>query len=405
MIKIVKWLVVSTVSFTLILLIATVSLVNFVDPNQFKEPIENLAFKQTGYRLTLKGPLSWRAFPLLSLQLDNVLLQDGSPSRAPVGTAKTIKAECSLRSLYSANLHVILTLQDVALMHDSNEPLKIESIQATVLVHDGIIQMNPFVLHIANSRHTGNLSVNLRGKTPAYSLTHSADNFNINPLLTRLGYKDRLEGLTHLKMALRASGNSPSELKHSLSGTLSVEIINGKLYGLDLPLLLKNVQAKVYNLANALLQRSSTPSTTDADGANWKPTSSLSTYTPFSALKGTATIVNGLLKNPDFSVTHPEYTIQGSGTFSLTHQVIQYQASMRLLSNPYPANDKIGQFLAETPISLSVQGNLSAPSIRPDLNTYTNAAIAYAKKEGIKTVIEKGVHKALDHLLNKLNKE
>ncbi len=625
--KLLKWLFRIIVGLILITLLATIGIVNFVNPNRFKGLIEQEALTLTGHTLRIQGPLSWQWYPLLSLQLEDVSLETPPPLNAKLMSAKTIKAECSPASLLFGKLFINLKLkeailnlqinttgqtnwdtlkthlsnsknnhentnaankqilnniyiedgslifedsqknthyrlshinitansllqsiigtspsfsvqfdldsskkslgkfaltgnmalkpalnqmhiQNIALSHTakngnnsaikgeatisdlSKNPsvrgkletnkidinawlklfdiapnefippavslktsfstlgseltisalqidllkngtlegdmtvnlanpalralklqgnflgkalqfnkIKIDTISGNVLVKNGILTVDPITLHIANSLQKASVQINFQGTVPKYSLTHQADNFEINDLLTLFDKKDKLAGKTSIKLKLTATGNTQQEWQQSLTGDAQFEIANGKYYGIDLMALVKMAQSQVHSLVNAFTHKQSLDTNTilNTEEAKWKP--SPTAYTPFTLAKGTATIMNGLVKNPDFSMVHTDYAITGQGTYNLNNERIDYQTSVLLKNNPDLKNDQIAQFLAQTPLVVNIQGSLDSPSIKPDIKDYTNRAMNYAKTHLMEKVIEQSIHKALDQLL------
>ena len=125
-------------------------------------------------------------------------------------------------------------------------------------------------------------------------------------------------------------------------------------------------------------------------------------YTSFYRLKASLNIENGLANNPDFSITHTEYNVSGKGTINLNNEAIQYHVSILPKNNPYPATDEIAQYLYSTPLPAVITGTLSNPIIRPDLDNYTNQALAYGQKHFVEKLINKTINKALDKALENI---
>ena len=110
------------------------------------------------------------------------------------------------------------------------------------------------------------------------------------------------------------------------------------------------------------------------------------------------------MKNEDLAIVHSEYVINGSGTLNLANETIQYQASVMLKNNPYPASDQIASYLFQTPLPITIQGSIHDPIIRPDLKGYFNSTFKFTQKQVVEKVVDKTIKKALGKML-KLNKE
>ncbi|HEV2524082.1 MAG TPA: AsmA-like C-terminal region-containing protein, partial [Gammaproteobacteria bacterium] len=276
--------------------------------------------------------------------------------------------------------------------------IKIDKIKTAIAAQEGIITFAPIDIHIAKSQQNATLKLDMRGNTPKIYLTQEAHDFEINDLLTLFDKKDKLSGKTRITMNLSATGTDLQALQNSLSGKAAIEINNGKFHGIDLMNLLKNTQSSIHGLIDALTHKLSIDSLSviKSELAKWKTDPNSSAFTPFNSLKATATISNGVIQNPDLAIDQTDYAINGAGTINLRANNVRYQTTLQLKNNPYPASDKAGTFLFQTPLHIQIQGTLDDPKIQPDLSRYTNSALEFAQKELVKKVINKTVEKALD---------
>ena len=74
--KFIKYILISIVSLFIIIVVGLVSLVLFVNPNQFKPVIEKSVFEATGRVLKLDGNISWKIFPNLGINVKDVSLSN-----------------------------------------------------------------------------------------------------------------------------------------------------------------------------------------------------------------------------------------------------------------------------------------------------------------------------------------
>ena len=180
-------------------------------------------------------------------------------------------------------------------------------------------------------------------------------------------------------------------------------MMNGKFIGFDLINLLKNTQVSVESLVSNVAQKLATSLDAIVTGelGKWKSSPTTGAFTPFNSITASATINGGIVKNSDLAVTHPDYSIKGNGTLNLVNDTIQYQASL-LLNKPAVTNNQIANYLLQTPLSVSIQGNINDPSIRPDMKTYLNGAMQIASKEVVKTLINNTLNNAVDQPVGKV---
>lgn len=534
-----------------IIVIAIIGVVNFVNPNQFKDTIEKEVLAKTGLVLAVEGPIQWRWVPMLSLEFNNIAIQNLPPFSGQLLSAKAIQAECQLLPVFLGKIALTVNVKglDLALsrnakgqanwenlnpskanttsaatdttktsflsitlnslkiqegkiaFHDlsknnqyvlnhvnfsvdnlfksligvttplflnfdlasNNDTLasiffntdwalkkekehlnlqkialkfklpdgttnlitgdadiqgfskaaiikanfqgnalqfgniKIDKITTIVAAQEGIINFAPIDIQIAKSQQNATLKLDIRGNTPKIYFTQKASDFEINDLLTRFGKKDKLSGQTHLSMNLSAIGSNLQELQNSLSGKADIEINNGKLHGIDLLHLLKNIQSNLQALSDAMSQnlKSNWMSGVNDELTKWKTDPNSNASTPFNSVKTTAIINNGIINNPDLAINHTEYAITGSGTINPSANTIQYQAHLQLKNNPYPPTNKVGTFLYQTPLLIQIEGRLDDPKIRPDLANYMQQFMRFQSKEAIEKAVNKTVEKAL----------
>ncbi|MDT3282451.1 AsmA family protein [Shewanella scandinavica] len=102
--KFIKWLLALVV--TLILLV-TVYLTVFFDPNDFKPEIVDAVKKQTGRELVITDDLSWTFFPVIGINLGGVSLSnpEGFTPKAMLEVNKAI-AEVALMPLFSQQIEI-----------------------------------------------------------------------------------------------------------------------------------------------------------------------------------------------------------------------------------------------------------------------------------------------------------
>lgn len=108
------------IALIVILAIATIGIVNFVNPNQFKGVIEREVLANTGYTLTVNGPIQWRWYPMLSLEFNNIAIQNLPPFSGQLLSAKTIEAECKLLPVFMGKIALNVRLKGLDLVLTRN---------------------------------------------------------------------------------------------------------------------------------------------------------------------------------------------------------------------------------------------------------------------------------------------
>lgn len=87
------------------------AIVYFVDPNSYKSTIEAKVLAETGHNLSIKGPIGWKLFPTLILELQDIALSNQKPFSNEFFTAKKIHVDLAFSSLFTGKVAVNLKLK------------------------------------------------------------------------------------------------------------------------------------------------------------------------------------------------------------------------------------------------------------------------------------------------------
>ncbi|OCG01350.1 outer membrane assembly protein AsmA [Gilliamella sp. wkB112] len=104
----------------LIITIAIVSLIVFVDPNNFRGFISSTVKDKTGYELTIEGNLRWHIWPQVSILSDSVTLSN-SGAQKPILTADNMRLDVELLPLFSKKLAIKNVFIKSAIINVTNE--------------------------------------------------------------------------------------------------------------------------------------------------------------------------------------------------------------------------------------------------------------------------------------------
>lgn len=110
-----------TLLFIIVLIVAgIVTLVVFVDPNNFRSFISDRVKDKTGYELTIEGDLRWHIWPQISILTDSVRLQDEG-AKKPILTADNMRLDVELFPLFSKKLVVKNVLVKSAVLNITDD--------------------------------------------------------------------------------------------------------------------------------------------------------------------------------------------------------------------------------------------------------------------------------------------
>lgn len=325
---------------------------------------------------------------------------------APWVTLSTFNANLEEMGHFEGQLKLIPSLRVKELVLQGNlsgqefhfASLDLYHLTAILQMKNGVLDCSPIDYKWADGEHQSLLQIDFNSALPRYRLTQNSQNFELDAVLSVMGHPKKIAGRTRLKANFLSEGKTLADIRQNLSGQGDIEVASGKIYGIDLPSLLKHAQGTVRNLIYTTHQKKSTslPQVLNLELNAWqeqaKQSSTLSS--PFNTTQGSFTILQGILTNPDLTVSHLEYTLQGSGTLDLNFDNSKYRVAAHYKDHSLDLRDEVNGFLNSTPMIITLQGDLRDPSIRPDLETY----MQYALKFTHKNVFEKFVDTSLDKL-------
>ena len=116
------------------------------------------------------------------------------------------------------------------------EQTVLTSVHTNVSLNHGVIQLNPLTAQIYGGQESGSITVDTRPNPMTYAVNTKLTNVDANQLLSSVStVKDTLYGTlaatTNVTFATPESG----EIVQTLSGTVTMNLVNGKIMKLDLP--------------------------------------------------------------------------------------------------------------------------------------------------------------------------
>jgi len=115
-----KILVSFIISSIIALSVAMALVIHYVDPDQFKTPIQDAVLQRTGYELQLQGPLRWKWYPMLSLEIKKLRLDNQAPFSGALVSADTLKVDVSLWSLLTGRVVLDFDMEGATLVLERN---------------------------------------------------------------------------------------------------------------------------------------------------------------------------------------------------------------------------------------------------------------------------------------------
>ncbi|MCW8994831.1 MAG: AsmA family protein [Psychromonas sp.] len=268
--------------------------------------------------------------------------------------------------------------------------LKIGEITTNIEINQGKAQVKPLSAQLYQGLLTLNASLEALKGTNSYQINSRLEGVKIYPLLVDAAKVDLLSGTTAFSFSGSGKGLTASKIKSGLTGSGYFKLVDGELYGINIPQELRILKAKL----------TGKPAPTEA---NIKKTD-------FASLTGDFSIKNGLVDNNKLLMLSPVMRLDGTGLADILKESLNYKLSITPLSK----SDEQTEFkdLSGISIPLLIDGPFSAPKFHLDSKTalkkqFEEKAKAKLEKERQK-LQEKSQQKLQDEgkkLENKLQKE
>jgi len=238
--------------------------------------------------------------------------------------------------------------------------LKVSNIRSSdislkVKANKGHLVLDPISANLYDGSFNGAVDVNGSRKPPTVAVTQTLTGVSLAPLIEDAAEIDQISGTATIKARLSTQGNRENELIRNLDGNMGFNIADGTLKGINID-------------RSACLARQGIKLVSGDDKS--EETCPPDGPTKFSAFQATATITRGVLQSNDLFIEQLRSDptkfmhIKGAGKVDLNQQKIDYRVTAarvkKLADNSYQTRG--------TAIPVKISGNLSEPSVTPDVS-------------------------------------
>lgn len=270
-------------------------------------------------------------------QVDAIAAQGNSPlPEAPTQHAWSQETLLPVERLRSLDAEV-----DLGLQHLTLNRLPFEGASLKARAADGQLQLSALEGELFGGRFEANGALDVRGAQPQLIARERIKGVPVERILQAQGQKPPVEGQLDLDADLRSSGASQRTLIDNLDGTARFALRNGQLID-------ANVESQLCQ-GIALLNRK--PLELPHGGQN----------TPFRQLSGSLSIVNGVARNQDLSVSVPGLAVKGAGDIDLRTLGLDYRLGITVQGDTNAASDpgcQVGERYADIEWPLQCRGPL-----------------------------------------------
>jgi len=245
--------------------------------------------------------------------------------------------------------------------------LKSQSVNMTLKANKGLITVYPARAKMYGGSYSGNIQLDVSGEQMVVSMDERLLRIQASPLFKDLMDMDWIEGTANLSAKLTGKGNSVSAIKQQLNGNLGFAFLNGSIKGVNIPLKIR----QAYNAIKGLPAPPDEPQQTD-----------------FTAMKGTATVSNGVVDNQDLDIQSPLLRIQGAGTADLVKENMDYLVKAKVVASlSGQGGDSLAKLKGVT-IPVRIKGPFTKLGYKVELDDILKQEVKKKVKKEIKKKME-----------------
>jgi AsmA protein len=241
----------------------------------------------------------------------------------------------------------------------------------------GKLRLHPISASLFDGTYGGDVRIDASTDTPSISVNEKIAGVSLTPLARSLFEQDNISGTINGSFVLSGRGRDLAAIRRDLDGNMAFELADGAWEGTDVWYQLR--------AARALFKKEPPPERRNPP------------RTEFSSVIASGTVTDGVFRNDDLLAELPFLQLTGNGTVNLVEATVDYGLQARVLERPEFASGATEAELkdfTEAVIPLRITGDLSSPSIRPDIDGMLRAEV--------KKVVEAKKDELRDRVMNRL---
>ena len=233
------------------------------------------------------------------------------------------------------------------------------------------LRVHPVSAELFDGSYNGDIRINASGKIPVLSVNEQIENVSLTSLGRAMFGNDKLTGTINGSFQLSGRGNDMGQIQRTLGGNMSFTLKDGTWEGTDVWYQLRRARAMFKNEV--------------------PPEPVLPARTPFSEVKATGKVTDGVLRNDDFFAELPFMQLNGRGSVDLPAATVDYSLSGRVFEKPEFMQDVTAEELEDltkVAIPLRITGPLASPSIGVDFEALLKEEITEELEEKLEDVLK-----------------
>lgn len=315
--------------------LALLAVVIFINPNKLKPVIAEEVLNRTGYQLIFDGKFKWSFYPNLGVSVDKMKLKLPQESQAFIELQQvTIFTRLGDFWRDYKKLSGDVLIKDVFW-------LKVHAKDTQFRFHwqNHSVRFDPIIATLYNGTLTGSILGSEMNINPKWNFKAAVHGLNVKPLLQDISgqsSKLMLSGTGQFEIEGKTQGHTKAESLEYLNAHVSFDVANGILSGININYLVQS--------ADALLNDQSIPAPPSLNQTN------------FSRMSGSFGIENGIAQTEDLTLLSDSFLTKGKGNINLPSETINFDLKIQ----PHQTT----QLLWDIPVL--IVGDLHHPTIKLD---------------------------------------
>jgi len=252
------------------------------------------------------------------------------------------------------------------------------------VVKDGVAKLAPFSAQLYEGSVVVNAQVVDGNGQNSYAIDKQIKGIQIQPLLKDLADTQLIAGTTNLSFKASGRGLTLSKIKKMLNGAGSFEVLDGALYGINIPQKIRSAKATLGGGSD------------DSEGDSEQKTD-------FTALTGQFNIANGIVDNTALNMSAPFVRLDGKGLANIIDSTLDYHLKATLVGTSKGQGGASGSDLAGLAIPLKIKGSFDDPKFSLDTSGALKAKLDQEKdkaKDKLKSKLKDKLKGKLGGLFN-----
>ena len=303
-----------------------------------------------------KSELDHYRFNLMVDKLSFAQLKPKSDNKEGTVSQDSIAFFNSEQSFDLSFLNGIQVDGDIVVNELATSGIQIGKLQAHVKTAPDEITIDRINASVYQGKLNGSLKMSSNNGMPVLEVDQSIIGVNIQSFLRDLFGYERITGRGNGRILFKASGKNPKQMRSTLTGDVVLELSQGALLGVSLIDAFRTLPSQ--------------------DKQNeYKVDTSSDQITPFTALKGSSHLENGIAFNKNLVLSSSLLNLRGEGKIDLSKELIDYTMYIASGSNPLGVK--------QSNVPLRITGNISSPVYSLDYNALTKGGATKEEKQKI----------------------